>query len=1182
MQTMLKMGLSCCNSKFYFLVFLLFTLLSCNEKEAKLANLSDSISFKKIIPIVTSILPDTIKKIAFQDLNGKNITGITSKVITSSSGKGKFIFQEKLNLTKITKEYVFNNYLNNSDSIKFASVIGLIKPIQNKPTHFGEQFLLTKIAAEQNLPGSTVNCFLQDKHQRLWIGTDGGLAIYNGLNFEIFNTESGIAHNYISCLEQGNGDTIYIGTKGGVNIFIANKMATLNPSNCKALPSKEIECIKYFNNFLMIGTLKGLTIINGNNYCLLNKQSKFDGEQIKDIEFIENNKLAVATIDAGLIHLDLTSAIKSTTITSALSINTIKKIGNEIYIGTSNQGLLKLKQDSLFAYVSENSSYSKLNIFDLCKSKNDIAIATFGYGILLLNHTELISVNQFEKELTQYANCLITNQSDDLLIGGAGGLFKMSNKFNYIKESAGLATSIPTAVSFDLHHKLWVSTINGGLSIFNDNKVEYINTKNGLSGNNIMQIFHAKSGKTYLANSGNGLDILFKNKVYNLGKKIGLEMINVNCVVEDNAENIWIGTNENGLYKWDGKYIVNYGQKQGIKSNSIYGLSIDDKNNLLIGTNGDGLLMLSNENKLVAFNKLNGIENEVIYCSKQTHQGIFFGSYGGGLYWLKNNNELANISVKDGLCDQSVLSLTIDDKNNLYCATAKGISIIDYTSHALKISNYSTNEGFINDDFNANAIALYKDKLVLGCHDYLIKADLSEFKTGSNEIPFLTDVELGEHSIKTLQNIVDTNAFLLNSVHHEILSIKYSDNKAKFVLGYGNNWFNKHELNIKFKLDGLDKNWINASIAAKTDGYIYNNLAPGNYVYKYTVQQTNNLWSKPYQFSFSILPPWYRTIYAYLSYSLLFIGSLFGFASYRNRILIEKNQQLENIVIERTKEIVEQKEEIEKSKTIVELQNHELEEKNHEIIQSITYAKRLQEAILPQHSFIDKFLSDYFILYMPKDIVAGDFYWFEPYEINNQKLLFYAAADCTGHGVPGAMVSVVCSSALNRSLLEFNITDTGQILDKVREIVIETFQKSKEEVKDGMDISLCCLNLATRELLWSGANNPLWVIRNKTKSLESFKPDKQPIGKSENPTPFYTNHILLEEGDCIYIFTDGYQDQFGGEKGKKFMAAKMKEMFINNYENSMSEQKEIAFNAIQNWKGQLEQVDDICVWGVKI
>jgi ligand-binding sensor domain-containing protein len=129
-----------------------------------------------------------------------------------------------------------SNHLNNSDSIKFASVIGIIKPIQNKPTHFGEQFLLTKIAAEQNLPGSTVNCFLQDKHQRLWIGTDGGLAIYNGLNFEIFNTESGIAHNYISCLEQGNGDTIYVGTKGGVNIFIANKMATLNPSNCKALP----------------------------------------------------------------------------------------------------------------------------------------------------------------------------------------------------------------------------------------------------------------------------------------------------------------------------------------------------------------------------------------------------------------------------------------------------------------------------------------------------------------------------------------------------------------------------------------------------------------------------------------------------------------------------------------------------------------------------------------------------------------------------------------------------------------------------------------------------------------------------------------------------------------------------------------------------------------------------------
>ena len=1182
MHTLLKMVLSSCKYKVHFIIFLLFVLQSCNQKEANRINISEPILFKKITPVHTNILPDTVRKIEFQDLKGKNITDITNSVTPSNSSDGKFIFLEKCNTQKTINKFSIDNKLNKNDSIKFIQVSGLIKPIQNKAKHFGEHFLLTQIAAEQNLPGSTVNCFLQDKHKRLWIGTDGGLAIYNGLNFEIFNTESGIAHNYISCIEQGNGDTIYVGTKGGINIFTGNKMATLNPSNCMALPSKEIECIKYANKFLMIGTLKGLAILNETNYCLLNKQSKFDAEQIKDIESLDDNRLAVATLDAGLITLDISSSIIATNITSALPINTIKKIGNEIYMGTSNQGLLKLTHDSLFAFVSENATFNKLNIFDLCKSKNDLAIATFGNGLLILKNKALTSINQFEKELTTYTNCLITNYSGDLLIGGAGGVFKISNKFNYIKESAGLASSIPTAVAFDQEHKLWVSTINGGLSIFDDNKIEYINTKNGLSGNNIMQIFHGKSGKTYLANSGNGLDILFNNKVYNLGRKIGLEMVNVNCVLEDNASNVWIGTNENGLYKWDGKYLLIYGQKQGIKSNSIYGLSIDDKNNLLIGTNGDGFLILSSENKLTAFNKINGIENEVIYCSKQTKQGLFFGSYGGGLYWLKNTNELANISVKDGLCDQSVLSLTIDHKNNLYCATAKGISIIDFTKEPLKITNFSTNEGFLNDDFNANAIALYNDKLVLGCHDYLIKADLNQFDTNSNEIPFLTDAEFGDHSIKTLYNLSDTSAFLLNSNEHKSIAINYSNNKAKFILGYGNNWFNKYDVNIKFKLEGLDNNWINASIAAKTDGYTYNNLAPGNYVYKYTIQQSNNLWSVPYQISFSILPPWYRTVYAYLTYALLFVGSLFGFARYRNRILIEKNQQLENIVIERTKEIVEQKEEIEKSKTIVELQNHELEEKNHEIIQSITYAKRLQEAILPQNSFIDKYLNDYFILYMPKDIVAGDFYWFESYELNGQKLLFYAAADCTGHGVPGAMVSVVCSSALNRALLEFNITDTGKILDKVREMVIETFQKSKEEVKDGMDISLCCLNLEARELFWSGANNPLWVIRNKTAALEAFKPDKQPIGKSENPTPFYTNHILLEKGDCIYIFTDGYQDQFGGEKGKKFMAAKMKEMFINNYKNSMSSQKEIAFTAIQNWKGELEQVDDICVWGVKI
>lgn len=278
---------------------------------------------------------------------------------------------------------------------------------------------------------------------------------------------------------------------------------------------------------------------------------------------------------------------------------------------------------------------------------------------------------------------------------------------------------------------------------------------------------------------------------------------------------------------------------------------------------------------------------------------------------------------------------------------------------------------------------------------------------------------------------------------------------------------------------------------------------------------------------------------------------------------------------------------IRKQKQIIEVKNREteeqkliIEEKQTEILSSISYAKRLQEAILPPHSMIEKYLANSFIFYKPKDIVAGDFYWMEIVQPHGEELVLFAAADCTGHGVPGAMVSMVCSNALNRSVKEFGISEPGKILDKVRELVTETFERSENEVKDGMDISLCSLNNKTLELKWSGANNPLWIVRNKT--LIDIKPTKQSIGKVDLPLSYSTETIQLQRGDVIYIFTDGYADQFGGSKGKKFKYAKLQELFLSIAHAPVKEQWQALEDHLNDWKGKLEQVDDILIIGVKI
>lgn len=273
-----------------------------------------------------------------------------------------------------------------------------------------------------------------------------------------------------------------------------------------------------------------------------------------------------------------------------------------------------------------------------------------------------------------------------------------------------------------------------------------------------------------------------------------------------------------------------------------------------------------------------------------------------------------------------------------------------------------------------------------------------------------------------------------------------------------------------------------------------------------------------------------------------------------------------------------QKNTIETQKIIVEKAHHDLEEKNKEIMDSINYARRIQAAILPPQKLVKKYLPQSFVLYKPKDVVAGDFYWME----HQHTKVIFAVADCTGHGVPGAMVSVVCNNGLNRSVREYGLSVPGKILDKTREIVIQEFEKSDEEVKDGMDISLCELDTKSNRLKWSGANNPLWIIRKDTNEVVEIKADKQPIGKYAEPKPFTTHEIDLHLGDSIYIFTDGYQDQFGGEKGKKFKASKLREILLSVQHEVMEKQCEILNQAFEKWKGNLEQVDDVCVIGVRI
>lgn len=277
-------------------------------------------------------------------------------------------------------------------------------------------------------------------------------------------------------------------------------------------------------------------------------------------------------------------------------------------------------------------------------------------------------------------------------------------------------------------------------------------------------------------------------------------------------------------------------------------------------------------------------------------------------------------------------------------------------------------------------------------------------------------------------------------------------------------------------------------------------------------------------------------------------------------------------------EINQQKEEIQSQRDLVVQQRDLISEQNSQITKSIRYAFRIQSAVIPSEEAVAKILHDFFILYMPRDIVSGDFYWVG----EKDKKVIILAADCTGHGIPGAFMSMLGVAFLNEIVNRSSITSPGEILSNLREKIVEALMKhgKEESHKDGMDVVALTIYPDENKMGYAGANNPLYLVKNN--EMIEFKGNRMPVAAYDKMDPFTEHSISLTQGDCLYIFSDGYEDQFGGPKGKKFMSKNLKQLIQSISINSMSEQKQILLNTFNEWKGAHEQVDDVLLIGIRV
>mgnify|MGYP000851918183 CR=1 FL=1 len=302
----------------------------------------------------------------------------------------------------------------------------------------------------------------------------------------------------------------------------------------------------------------------------------------------------------------------------------------------------------------------------------------------------------------------------------------------------------------------------------------------------------------------------------------------------------------------------------------------------------------------------------------------------------------------------------------------------------------------------------------------------------------------------------------------------------------------------------------------------------------------------------------------------------------RTRYRLTYNEIKIRLALEKSKKVIEAKhEEVLEQKIEIQKQKDALQEKNREITDSINYARNIQTALLPSEEKFHSFFKDSFVLFKPKDIVSGDFYWV----YQNNDYVYYVAADCTGHGVPGGFMTMLGLTFLEQIIAVWEVSDPADVLNMMREKIINALNSSgKTENKDGMDIAVCRLNSKTRELAYAGANNNIYIIKNGTdpdkKELIEIKANRQPCGYYLLNSPFTSNTITLDEGDWVYSFTDGYADQFGGPKGKKFRYKQFESMLLQNSHLSGNQQKAILHSTIDQWRGSHEQVDDILVIGI--
>ncbi len=988
----------------------------------------------------------------------------------------------------------------------------------------------------------------QDSLGYLWIGTGDGLFLYDGNTLQSIPLTFVTGDNFITAIAFDRKGVPYVGLNNGTIAYRQGQKFILLKETLKF--KSTVNQMEFLGDELLVA------VQNKGIFTLRNQQLQSQPIIIPNVQvysFLKLNEyLLIGTSDGLYVYtqnkLHFLSQFPQTKV-ECIRYNPVTK---SIFVGTEEEGIIEMILKGNTFKIAKTYSFIN-NIKDITiDHEGNFWVATMGEGIYFYRYYSATNSHALELQ------------------------FNIEN---------GLPNNLIRKLFIDREKNLWVGSYGGGLFQYFESAFNILFPKHDEKDVSFTAVY-AHLDFLYAANSQGEI---YKINIHNLQNFMiyrfnELKSHKITSLYADHQTLLWIGTEDDGLYIYDltkNKLIkhIKFADKlqNNISSIDGYGLfrCIGTKNGLIIihsesfeqevittiqglphnyinqvlcDLNGNAWLATPTnfiakynlEQKKVELNKINVADIIKInsLCIDHKNQ-LWLSSYGNGVY--KIDSVITNYTSYNGLFSDYTYSIIADEIGTIWIGHRQGISSIK----ASNIRTFSKNIGFFAD-CNPNAVCIDKNGTIwFGTTRGLLRYNYK--KSVINKVP--PTVLVTSIKINDVEYVVTPN-------------LELESGKYKIQITYTGISLRESEgVTFRYMLEGYDANW---SETTTNRSVLYPRLEEGTYTFKLMAYNYDGIASKnPYVIKIKIWPPFYKRWWFIITAIAFVIYVFYLIVKIRERNLKRMEKILKEKLDQRTKEVVRQKELIER--------------KNKDITDSIQYAKRIQEAILPSTSMLQNHFPNSFVLYMPRDIVSGDFYMFQPIEDK----FIVICADATGHGVPGAFMSLISSTILKDILHAIPIQKPSELLYKLDYEISQIFNRENSETQDGLDLSVCIYSPSEYKLTFSAAMRPLIVYHNQ--QLIYYKGSRYSIGisKYQIKKEFTDNEIYLQPGDRFYMFTDGLPDQFSSEN-KKLKVSGLIHWIEELQKYKMTEQLTELNKKLIIWKGDQSQIDDILLIGIEV